>query len=238
VIGLEGATGLRRFTEQATGGLHLKYTAYLRYLSARFTALSPFSRRRKRPWPPSRAIVHTRDLLKGPAFEIGDYTYGLPTVFPGAGAKLRIGKYCSIADEVVIDLGWAHRTDLATTYPLWAFPDYWPKVRELKHQDVVFMPRSDVTIGNDVWIGRQALILSAVCIGDGTIIGARSVVTKDVEPYSIVAGNPARLIRMRFDDKTIERLLQIRWWDWPVEKVNENIHLICSSNLEGLLSLE
>jgi acetyltransferase-like isoleucine patch superfamily enzyme len=208
-----------------------------RYMIVRLSALSPFSKRRMRPLP-SRYLTHTKDLLKGPGFEIGEYTYGLPTVFPGHNAKLVIGKFCSIAEGVLIDLGWSHRTDLVTTYPLWGFPDYWPRVRDLKTEDLGFIPESDVVIGNDVWIGRESLILSAVTIGDGAVIGARSVVTKDVEPYSIVAGNPARFIRKRFDDKTIEKLLKIRWWDWPVEKINKNLHSICSNNPEGLLSLE
>lgn len=159
-------------------------------------------------------------------------------MFPGSGAKLRIGKFCSIAKGVLIDLGLSHRTDLATTYPLLCYPDYWPNVRKLNAQELIFVPEGDVIIGNDVWIGREALILSAVTIGDGAVIGARAVVTKDVEPYSIIAGNPARCIRKRFDENTIKRLLEIRWWDWPVEKVNRNAHLICSNNLEELFSVE
>jgi len=127
---------------------------------------------------------------------------------------------------------------LARGYLLWAFPDQWTKARDFNTLDVIFIPKGDVSIGNDVWIGRETLILSGVTIGDGAVIGARAVVTKDVEPYSIVAGNPARLIRKRFDDKTIHRLLEIRWWDWPPEKINENLHVICTNNLEGLLSLE
>lgn len=205
------------------------------YIIARLSALSPFSKRRMRPWP-SRYLVHTRDMLKGSRFEVGEYTYGLPTVSPGA-AKLRIGKFCSIAEGVVIDLGWGHRTDIGTTYPLWAFPDYWPKVRDLKREWYAYVPKGDVVIGNDVWIGREALIMSGIAIGDGAVIGARSVVTNDVEPYSIVAGSPARVVRKRFDQKTIERLLEVRWWDWPADKINRNAHLICSDNLEALLSL-
>ena len=197
----------------------------------------PSSKRGMRPLSSSMNIVQTKDLLKGSQFEIGDYTYGLPTVFPGNNAKLRIGKFCSIAEEVVIDLGWSHRTDLATTYPFWAFPDYWPNVRSLNAANCWFYPRGDVVIGNEVWIGRQALIMSAVTIGDGAVIGARAVVTKDVQPYSIVPGNPARFIRKRFDEKTIERLLNIRWWDWPAEKINRTLHLICTPDLEGLFSM-
>jgi chloramphenicol O-acetyltransferase type B len=197
---------------------------------------NPFSKRRVR-YSLGGYTVYTKDILKGSGFEIGEYTYGLPTVFLGAGAKLIIGRFCSIATGAMIDLGWSHRTDLATTYPMWAFPDDWTKARDFKPPDVIFVPKGDVVIGNDVWIGREALIMSGITIGDGAVIGARSVVTNDVEPYSIVAGNPARFIRKRFDQKTIERLIEVRWWDWPVEKINKNVHLICSDNLEALLSL-
>jgi len=207
------------------------------YLIVRLCVLSPFSRLRMRRGAP-RYIVHTKDLLKGSQFEIGEYTYGLPKVLARPDAKLRIGKFCSIGGGVVINVGRRHRTDIATTYPFWAFPDYWPKARDLKREEWQYAQKGDVTIGNEVWIGQGALIMPAVTIGDGAVIGAGAVVTKDVEPYSIVGGNPARLIRKRFDDKTIQRLLEIRWWDWPMEKINENLHLICSNNLEGLLSLE
>ena len=92
-------------------------------------------------------------------------------------------------------------------------------------------------IGNDVWIGDRATILSGVRIGDGAVIGAGSVVTKDVEPYSIVAGNPARPKRTRFDEETIKKLLEIKWWDWPVEKINDNVNVICSDNVSEMLRL-
>lgn len=208
-----------------------------RYVGVRLTVLNPFSKRRLRPWP-SRYTDWTKDVLKGPSFEIGEYTYGVPAVTPFPTAKLQIGKFWSIANGATIDLGWSHRTDLPTTYPMWGFPDQWPEAKDLNPSDVVFAPKGDVVIGKDVWIGRDALILSPAVIGDGAVIGARAVVTRDVEPYSVVAGNPARVIRKRFDDDTIQRLLKLKWWDWPVEKINKNVHLICSNNLKGLLSSE
>jgi acetyltransferase-like isoleucine patch superfamily enzyme len=178
----------------------------------------------------------TNRVLTGERYEIGDYTYGVPAVFPYfSHTRLKIGKYCSIAGQVSILLGGNHRVHWVTTYPFTYFLDEWP---EANGMPIHATSEGDVVIGNDVWIGQAAFILSGVTIGDGAVIGARAVVTRDVEPYSIVAGNPARLIRKRFDDKTIERLLDIRWWDWPVEKIKKNLHLICSNNLEELLSLE
>lgn len=199
--------------------------------------LNPFSARRKRPLI-SRYIMYTRDLLKAQDFDIGLYTYGRPTVFAysfiGGQGKLKIGKFCSIAGGVVIHLGGNHRTKLVTTYPFKAFPDDWPEAVNLKDEDVVATSKGDVVVGNDVWIGYGAVILSGVTIGDGAIIGAGAVVSSDVAPYSIVAGNPARLITKRFDEETIHKLLEIRWWDWPVDKIRKNLETIGSINVQRL----
>lgn len=202
---------------------------------------NPFSPKRKRPVI-SRYAKYTRDVLKGEVFEIGEYTYGTPTVFAysfiaGQG-KLKIGKFCSIAGEVRIHLGGSHRTDLVTTYPFRAFPDDWPQAEYLRPEDVDAVSKGDVIIGNDVWIGYGATILSGVKIGDGAVIAAGAVVVSDVEPYSIVAGNPAKLIKKRFDEKTISQLLQIKWWDWPVEKIRNNVNVICSNNVSKIFDLD
>ncbi|KUK77795.1 MAG: acetyltransferase, CysE/LacA/LpxA/NodL family [candidate division WS6 bacterium 34_10] len=153
--------------------------------------------------------------------DIGDYTYGNPKILYSKGASLEIGKYCSIARKVKIFLGGNHRIDWVTTYP---FPE-----RVIKNEQV---SKGDVKIGNDVWIGRGATILSGVTIGDGAVIGAYSVVAKDVEPYSIVVGNPARHIKYRFDKETVDKLLDIEWWNWDHKKVLDNIGLLCSSGIE------
>jgi acetyltransferase-like isoleucine patch superfamily enzyme len=150
----------------------------------------------------------------------------------------RYRKFCSIANGVTIELGGIHRSDLVTTYPFKAFPDSWRRAKDLKSEEVDAISKGDVIIGNDVWIGHEAVILSGARIGDGAVIGAGAVVTKDVEPYSIVAGNPARLIRKRFDDETIRKLLEIKWWDWPVEKINENLQIICSTDISRMLQLK
>lgn len=183
---------------------------------------------------------YTRDILKAKDFEIGEYTYGVPTVclgLPFYNGKLRIGKFCSIASGVTIHPYVGRRTDLMTTYPFPAIPDEWGQTEHLKVEAIITAEKPDVVIGNDVWIGYGATILSGVEIGDGAIIGAMSVVTKNVEPYSIVAGNPARLIRKRFDEETIRKLLEIRWWDWPAEKINKNLDVICSDNVSEMIRL-
>lgn len=153
-------------------------------------------------------------------YKIGKYTYGAPEIFPfGLNNKFEIGKFCSIADKVKIFLGGNHTVNSPTTYIL----NYL-----FKGDMEESLSKGDVIIGNDVWIGYGALILSGVKIGDGAVIGAHAVVAKNVEPYSIVVGNPAREVRKRFDDKTIKKLLEIRWWDWPIGKIKININ-----SLEG-----
>jgi acetyltransferase-like isoleucine patch superfamily enzyme len=160
--------------------------------------VNPFSHRRERP-AISRRVKYTRDVLKGDNYEIGQFTYGIPTVFAGflhPEVKLKIGRFCSIAAGVTIYLGGNHRTNQVTTYPFICFPDDWLQAKQLRVEDVGPVSRGNVVIGNDVWIGRRASFLSGVTIGDGAVIGAESVVVDDVQPYSVVASNPARLMRL------------------------------------------
>lgn len=177
-------------------------------------------------------------FLKGEDFEIGEYTYctATPLIYRHPGTKLKIGKFCSISAGVVIHLGGHHRTDMVTTYPLFrAFAEEWPIPRQSAVEDFYAFSKGDVVIGNDVLIGHGAMILSGVRVGDGAVIASGAIVTKDVDPYCIVAGNPARLIRKRFDEDTIESLLRLKWWDWPVEKIKKNADLIYSSNVSEML---
>lgn len=163
-------------------------------------------------------------------YDIGDWTYGAPNVceFPD-GSTLRIGRFCSIAEGVTILLGGEHRWDWVTTYPFNAVCD---DACQFKGH-----PRSKgpVVIGNDVWIGRGATVLSGVTIGDGAVIAAGSMVAKSIPPYAIVGGNPARLLRYRFTEDQIAALLQIRWWDWPIEKIRDSWPLLLSADIRAFI---
>lgn len=187
-------------------------------------------------------IVFLKNVVRNPNIEIGDFTYyhdfddpssfekNVFYHFDFVGDRLVIGKYCSIACGVKFIMnGGNHRTDWFTNYPFpifgngWeaAMPSSWPH-------------KGDTVIGNDVWIGYEATLMPGVKIGDGAIIAAKSVVTSDVEPYAVVGGNPARLIRKRFDEHTVAELMEIKWWDWEREKVARNVTAICGSNIELL----
>ena len=167
------------------------------------------------------------------AFNIGEWTYGRPTVLShNDGATLKIGKFCSIAGNVTILLGGEHRIDWITTYPFNVF------FSEAKHLRGHPATKGDVIINNDVWIGEGAFILSGIHIGNGAVIAAKSVVTKDVEPYTIVGGNPAQKIRKRFPDHVIEELLDIQWWDLPMEKIKESIPLLLSNDVKALAGIK
>jgi len=162
-------------------------------------------------------------------YEIGEWTYGAPRVLSWRqDATLKIGRFCAIADGVTILLGGDHRVDWVTTYPLHIL------FGEKKSSPGLLRSKGDVVIGNDVWIGRDALILSGVEIGNGAVVAARSVVTEDVVPYSIVAGNPARHIKFRFNKEVREDLTRIAWWDWPLSRIEENLSLLLSSDAKRL----
>ncbi len=171
-----------------------------------------------------------------PDLHIGRGSYGHPKVLfrdlvpsKGRRAILSIGAYCSISDDVKIFLGGQHRSDWVSTWPFNVL------MEDYTHIEGNPLSKGDVIIGNDVWIGHGAAILSGVTIGDGAVVGTNALVTKDVPPYGIVGGNPAKLIRKRFPDKAIERLLALQWWNWSEEKVSRYVPLICSTDIDAFL---
>jgi len=177
---------------------------------------------------------YTKNILVDDNYQIGDFTYGRPHVITFTQkTKLKIGKFCSISANVKIFLGANHRTDWVSTYPFPSLEKEWPEAKKIAGHP---SSKGDVIIGNDVWIGEGAVIFSGVKIGDGAVIGGRSVVTKNVKPYTVIAGNPAKVIRKRFDDDTIEKLLTIQWWNWPVKKIKNNVHLICSDRVNEFIN--
>lgn len=161
---------------------------------------------------------------------VGKYTYGTPSIicFPGDENKVTIGSYCSIADGVTIFVGGNHRVDWVTTFPIRVVMEVVKKPEE-----GVVVSKGDVVIGHDVWIGNGATILSGVEIGSGAVIGARAVVAKSVPPYAIVIGNPGIVVKKRFSESQIERLLEISWWDWAPDQVLGNVEMLCSGEVES-----
>lgn len=153
-------------------------------------------------------------LQRYPNYQIGLGTYGIPIVHDWQeGATLKIGSYSSIAEQVEIFLGGHHRSDWVTTYPFPAMID------EAQHIQGYAMSRGDVVIGSDVWLCTNSVILSGVTVGHGAVVAAGAVVSRDVAPYSIVAGNPARHVRWRFPPEVCAALLETAWWEWPEQEV-------------------
>ncbi|GGC69265.1 CatB-related O-acetyltransferase [Chelatococcus reniformis] len=182
--------------------------------------------------PHNETRIHLARLTKRYGFQIGAYSYGRPKVrFPESGANLSIGRYCSIADKVEILLGGNHRTDWISTFPFPAFPAVWPGSAGEHHAS-----GGDVAIGSDVWLGSGAMIMSGVTVGHGAVVAARAVVTKDVPPYAIVGGNPAKLIRLRFDEAAVAALLASTWWDMPEAHVQQLIPLLLSNRVADFVN--
>lgn len=184
-----------------------------------------------------------KNVITAPNITVGDYTYYDDPVdptgfeknnvlfnYPEFGDRLVIGKFCQIASGATFIMGPAnHRLCSVTTYPFSVFGGAWEQ-QVPPHMDQ--LPRKgDTIIGSDVWIGRESVIMPGVHIGDGAIIAAYSVVTRDVEPYAVYGGNPAKFIKRRFDDELVSLLLRFRWWDLPPEQLVEVLPLLCDPDL-------
>jgi len=196
-----------------------------------------------------KTVCYIANLPKRPNVEIGDYTYysdnhdspenfysHITHHYEFYGDKLIIGKFCAIAEGVTFIMNGAnHCMNGITTYPFSIFRSGWEKVTP-SLDELPF--KGDTVIGNDVWIGQNVTIMPGVKVGDGAIIAANSNATKDVEPYSIVGGNPAKLIRKRFNEEMTDLLLKLKWWDWDDKKIFDKLHeLVTVNDIESLKKL-
>lgn len=200
----------------------------------------------KHPVPVHKRIGFLKPLIDAGNIEIGDFTYYddpegpdrfqqkcVLHHYPFIGDKLIIGKFCAIAEGARFIMNGAnHAMSGFSTYPFNIFGHGWEEGFDVAtwQQEV----RGDTIIGNDVWIGMEAVILPGVHIGDGAIIAAKSVVSRHVPPYAIIAGNPSTVVKKRFDDKAIEKLLAIAWWNWPTDKIGRNLNAIRGSDISLL----
>ena len=189
-------------------------------------------------------LCFLKNIITNPKIIVGDYTYyddfedihnfekNVKYHFDFIGDKLVIGKFCMIASDVTFIMnGGNHLSDAITTYPFAIFGKDWSHAMD----DKSYPTKGDTIIGNDVWIGKGATIMPGVNIGNGAIIGSQCVVTKDVDPYSIIGGNPAKEIKKRFSSDKIAQLLDIAWWDWSIEKITDNVQNLTSNNIEDII---
>lgn len=175
-----------------------------------------------------------REIYENCLMEFGDFTYGTPTCFTwGEDAKVKIGKFCSIGANVQIYLGGNHHNDWCTTYPFNAMPQLrgcWDDIDE-GHA----FTKGDVIIGNDVWIASDVKIMSGVTIGDGATIANGAIVIKDVMPYTLVGGIPAKTLKRKMTPAAVSKL---KWWDWPMEKIAEAVPLLCGDDATALIEFD
>lgn len=176
---------------------------------------------------------HTRYHFEGPQFDIGEFSHGVPTVHAyDDETRLIIGKYCSLGAGISIILGGNHHTRWTSTYGFYQEQQHFPSWSKIGEN---YIKKGDVVIGNDVWIGRNATILSGANIGNGAVIGAGAVVAGSPPPYSIVVGNPGKVIGYRFSEAQIDSLQRIAWWNWPTQLIDKKLHLICSNDIDAFI---
>lgn len=189
-------------------------------------------------------LVFLKNFVKASNISVGDYTYfddrrhgpdkfeeyNVLYNYDFSKVKLVIGKFCAIAAETRFIMTGDHKLDAISTYPFPIFGHGWESAFNVHDLPV----KGDIIVGHDVWFGYDSLVMNGVTIGNGAIIAAKAVVVKDVPAYSIVAGNPAKVVKMRFDDKTIDRLQKIAWWDWKIEKINKHLKLLCHLDVDPL----
>lgn len=188
-------------------------------------------------------LCFLKNIIKNPNIIVGDYTYyddfenvhnfekNVKYHFDFVGDKLIIGKFCMIASDVTFIMNGAnHLSQSISSYPFAIFGNGWENAMENKS----YPTKGDTIIGNDVWIGHNVTIMPGVTIGDGAIIATNAMVTKDVEPYTIVGGNPAKPIKKRFSDIEIKQLLELQWWHWDIEKITRNVKALTENNLKNL----
>ncbi|WP_299190481.1 CatB-related O-acetyltransferase [uncultured Aquimarina sp.] len=188
-------------------------------------------------------LCFLKNIVKNPNIIVGDYTYyddfenvenfekNVKYHFDFVDDKLIIGKFCMIASDVKFIMNGAnHLTDSLSTYPFAIFGNGWENAMDGKS----YPKKGNINIGNDVWIGYNATIMAGVTIGDGAIIATNSTVIKDVEPYSIVGGNPAKEIKKRFSKEIIRKLLELKWWNWDIEKITQNLQNLTGNEIKNI----
>lgn len=198
----------------------------------------------KFPIPHYERLCFLKNSVKSPSIIVGDYTYyddfedvsnfekNVRYHFDFIGDKLRIGKFCMIASDVEFIMNGAnHLTSALSAYPFAIFGGDWANAMEGQ----AYPSKGDTSVGNDVWIGYKATIMPGITIGDGAVIAAHAVVTKDVAPYSVVGGNPAQLIKKRFSEEQISCLLELQWWHWDIQKITDNLSLLMQAKVEALV---
>lgn len=191
-------------------------------------------------------LCFLKNIVQNPRILVGDYTYyddmedvanferNVKYHFDFIGDRLIIGKFCMIASGAQFILnGGNHLTESISAYPFAIFGGDWAQAMEGKE----YPHKGDIRIGHDVWIGHQAVIMPGVQIGHGAVVAAYAVVTKDVPPYAIVGGNPAKVIRYRFEEETIELLCRIAWWDWDIQKITRHVQVLTSGDVAQLHQL-